>query len=85
MFKITITEDADRQFRSLPAREQRILEAAIQARLIHGPTKATKATKLLRPNSLAAFELRAGHLRALYNVEETRLSSSSSAAKTGTS
>jgi mRNA-degrading endonuclease RelE of RelBE toxin-antitoxin system len=68
-FKITITADADRQFRSLPAREQRILEAAIQSRLQHQPATPTKATKRLRPNPLAEFELRAGDLRALYNVE----------------
>ncbi len=69
-FKITITEDADRQFRSLPAREQRILEAAIQSRLEHEPTKATKAIKRLRPNPFADFELRVGDLRVLYNVDE---------------
>jgi mRNA-degrading endonuclease RelE of RelBE toxin-antitoxin system len=68
-FKITITEDADRQFRSLPTREQRILEAAIQSRLLHQPTTPTKAIKRLRPNPLAEFELRVGGLRALYNVE----------------
>ena len=69
-FKITITEDAERQFRSLPVRDQRILEAAILARLEHQPTTPTKAIKRLRPNPLAEFELRAGDLRALYNVEE---------------
>lgn len=68
-FKITITEDADRQFRLLPARDRRILEAAILARLEHQPTAPTKAVKRLRPNRLAEFELRAGNLRALYNVE----------------
>ena len=68
-FKITITEDADRQLRSLPAREQRILEAAILSRLEHQPTTAAKAIKRLRPNPFAEFELRAGDLRALYNVE----------------
>ena len=30
----------------------------------------TKAIKRLRPNPLAEFELRAGDLRALYDVEE---------------
>lgn len=68
-FKITITEDADRQFRSLPVRQQRILEAAILSRLEHQPTAPTKAIKRLTPNPLAEFELRAGDLRALYNVE----------------
>ena len=69
-FKITITEDADRQLRSLPAREQRILEAAIQTRLKHQPTTSTKSIKRLRPNLFADFELRAGDLRVLYNVDE---------------
>ena len=68
-FKIIITEDAERQFRALPDRDQRILEAAILSRLEHQPTTPTKAIKRLRDNPLAEFELRAGELRALYNVE----------------
>jgi len=68
-FRITITEDADRHFRSLPAREQRILETAVAARLEHQPTAESRAIKRLRPNPLATYELRAGGLRALYNVE----------------
>ena len=68
-FKITITEDADRQFRALPVRDQRILEAAILSRLQHQATTPTKAVKRLRANPLAEFELRAADLRALYNVE----------------
>jgi mRNA-degrading endonuclease RelE of RelBE toxin-antitoxin system len=69
-FKISITEDADRQFRSLSVRDQRILEAAIVARLAHQPTTVSHAIKRLRANPLAAFELRVGNLRALYNVED---------------
>ena len=69
-FKVTITEDADRQFRALPVRDQRILEAAILSRLQHQPTTPTKAIKRLHPNPFAEFELRAGDLRALYNVDE---------------
>ncbi len=72
-FKITITEDADRQLRSLPVRDQRILEAAIQSRLEHEPTTPTKAIKRLRPNLFADFELRAGSLRALYNADENEV------------
>ncbi len=67
-YRITITEDAERQLRSLPARDQRILEAAVASRLVQ-PTIPTKAIKRLRANPLAEFELRAGSLRALYNVE----------------
>ena len=68
-YKITITEDGERQLRALTVRQQRILEAAILSRLEHQPTTPTKAIKALRPNPLAEFELRAGDLRALYNVE----------------
>src|SRR5437868_1499670 len=68
-FKITITADADRQFWSLPARDQRILEASIFSRLKDQPATPTKAIKRLRPNDLAEFELRVGNLRALYNVQ----------------
>lgn len=68
-FRITITEDAEKQFHALPAYEQRILHAAIVARLQDHPTITTKAIKPLRPNQLAAEELRVGDLRALYNVE----------------
>src|ERR1700736_6657121 len=68
-FRITITEDADRQFRALSARNRRTLEAAVLSRLQHQPSTPTKAIKRLRPNPLAEFELRAGDLRALYNVE----------------
>jgi mRNA-degrading endonuclease RelE of RelBE toxin-antitoxin system len=69
-FRINITEDAERQLRWLTVRQQRILEAAILARLQDDPTTPTKAIKRLRPNPLVEFELRAGKLRALYNVEE---------------
>jgi mRNA-degrading endonuclease RelE of RelBE toxin-antitoxin system len=69
-FRISITEDADRQLRSLPARDQRILKTAIQSRLEHQPMTPTRAIKKLRPNPFAEFELRAGNLRVLYNVQE---------------
>src|SRR5919206_4860984 len=68
-YRITITEDGERQLRALPVRDRRILEAAILSRLKHQPETPTKAIKRLRPNPLAEFELRAGDLRALYNVE----------------
>ena len=72
-FQITITSDAESQWRALPARQQRLLEAAIQVRLLHQPTTPTKAVKKLRPNPFAEFELRVGDLRVLYNVEGTEV------------
>jgi mRNA-degrading endonuclease RelE of RelBE toxin-antitoxin system len=68
-YKITITEVADAQFRALSAREQRILETAILSRLQQQLTTPTKAVKRLRPNPFAEYELRAGDLRVLYNVD----------------
>ena len=53
----------------LVRRQQRLLEAAVQTRLVHQPTTPTKAVRKLRPNPLAQWELRAGELLALYNVE----------------
>ncbi len=69
-FQITITEEAEAQLRSLPVREQRIVEAAVTTRLRDRPTVPTKAIKRLRPNPYAEFELRVRDLRVLYNVEE---------------
>ena len=68
-FRISITQDAESHLRSLPARDQRILEAGIVARLRDTPMTPTRAIKRLRPNPFAQFELRAGDLRVLYNVE----------------
>ena len=72
-FTITITEEADSHLRALPVRDQRMLEAAIQARLAQQPTTTSRAIKRLRTNPLAQFELRAGNLRVLYNVEASEV------------
>jgi mRNA-degrading endonuclease RelE of RelBE toxin-antitoxin system len=72
-FLISITADAESQWRALSGRQQRLLETAIRTRLLHQPTTPTKAIKRLRPNPFAEFELRVGDLRALYNVEGTEV------------
>ena len=68
-YEVAITEVAEAQLRRLPIREQRIVEAAIMARLIVQPNVQTGAIKKLRPNPLAEYELRVGPMRILYNVE----------------
>lgn len=68
-YKLTITEEADRQFKALPVHDQKVLKSAILARLQHQPMTETNAVKRLRPNQVAEFELRAGNLRVLYNIE----------------
>jgi mRNA-degrading endonuclease RelE of RelBE toxin-antitoxin system len=69
MFQITITAEAELHLLALSAREQRIVRAAVEARLIYDPTVPTNAIKKLRPNPLAGYELRVRNLRVLYNVE----------------
>lgn len=69
-FRITITEVAEQHLFALSTREQRMLQAAIVARLQHQPTATSRAIKRLRPNPLAEFELRVGDLRVLYNVSD---------------
>jgi mRNA-degrading endonuclease RelE of RelBE toxin-antitoxin system len=68
-FRIRMTEDAEQQFRALPSRDQRALQTAILARLRHQPMTLTRAVKRLRSNPVAEYELRAGDLRVLYDVE----------------
>jgi mRNA-degrading endonuclease RelE of RelBE toxin-antitoxin system len=68
-FQIVITSEAENHLRSLTAREQRIVEAAVVNRLQEKPATPTKAIKRLRPNPFAEYELRVGDLRVLYNVE----------------
>ncbi len=68
-YRITISREAEDQMKALPVREQRILEAAVVARLRDHPAQPTRAIKQLRPNPLAEFELRIGDLRVLYNVD----------------
>ena len=68
-YRITISREAEDQMKALPVREQRILEAAVVARLRDHPAQPTRAIKQLRPTPLAEFELRIGDLRVLYNVD----------------
>jgi mRNA-degrading endonuclease RelE of RelBE toxin-antitoxin system len=69
-WRIVITDEADAQLRALPVRDQRIVEAAVAARLREQPTIPTKAIRRLRSNPLAEFELRVRGFRVLYNVEQ---------------
>jgi mRNA-degrading endonuclease RelE of RelBE toxin-antitoxin system len=72
-YQITITAEAESHLLALSVREQRIVQAAVASRLLEHPTTVTRAVKRLRPNSLAEFELRAGDLRVLYNVQGTEV------------
>lgn len=71
-YNLTITEDAQRQLRGLPVRQQRIVEDGVESRLAHMPEQLSKTVKLLRPNPFAQYELRLENLRVLYNVDNDR-------------
>ena len=43
---------------------------SLEARLAFGPTVETRNRKRLRPNPVAPWELRLGHLRVYFDVEE---------------
>ena len=68
-FRLTITQEFKRQLAALPARERQTVEGAILSKLLDQPTTPTNAIIHLRPNPFAEFELRAGDLRVLYNVD----------------
>jgi len=70
MYDLLFTPDADMDLESLRRNEQVAAIAAIEANLRHEPTAETRNRKRLRPNPVADWELRAGRLRVLYNVEE---------------
>jgi mRNA-degrading endonuclease RelE of RelBE toxin-antitoxin system len=69
-YRITMTRKAEALLMNLPAREQRIISDGIAARLRDQPRSLSRANKVLEPNPLAAYELRLGDLRVLYNVDE---------------
>lgn len=68
LHRITVTENAERQFKTFSARDQKSIADGIAKRLLHEPTKESKAIKKLRTNPFAEFELRLGKFRVLYNV-----------------
>jgi len=54
----------------LPARDRAILFEAIARRLAYEPTVENRNRKRLRPNPVAPWELRVGHLRVYFDVKE---------------
>jgi mRNA-degrading endonuclease RelE of RelBE toxin-antitoxin system len=68
-YRISITEVAAQQLRAVAARDRRIVESAISARLTEQPATPTRPIRKLRSNPFAEFELRVQHFRVLYNVD----------------
>ena len=72
-FEIEFSEDSERQLAELTSRDRRTLLDSIETLLTHEPTTPTKHRKLLRPNPVAAWELRVGDFRVFYNIFGTEV------------
>ena len=70
---IEFTADALSQLRSLSAHDRKAVIETARERLAHEPGRATRNRKLMRPNPLAPWVLRIGHLRVYYEVAEQPL------------
>jgi mRNA-degrading endonuclease RelE of RelBE toxin-antitoxin system len=70
MFELIITPSAMDDLRFFKKREQVLLFNAMEQQLLHEPLTETRNRKALRPNDLAAWELRVGQYRIFYDVDE---------------
>ena len=68
-YKIRFAAKAEDHFELLLARQQAIVLDSVRMQLSDEPTRPTRNRKLLRPNSLAPWELRVGELRVFYEVD----------------
>ena len=62
--------DTKQQLNSLTARDRATVLDAIERRLQHDPTVATRNRKRMRRGWTSAWELRVGSLRVYYDVHE---------------
>ena len=70
MYNIEFEPSAQEDLKSLRKFEQQQVVDSIETQLRHEPTIETRNRKRLRPNGIAAFELRVGQFRVFYNVDE---------------
>ena len=70
VFELRFTAEARGDLKALRKHEQAEVLGAVETQLIHEPTSETRNRKRLRPNETADWELRAGNLRVLYNVDQ---------------
>ena len=70
-YEIEFADTAINHLASLTARERSVAIDAIERQLSYEPLAETRNRKLLRPNPIAAWELRVGTLRVFYDVAST--------------
>jgi mRNA-degrading endonuclease RelE of RelBE toxin-antitoxin system len=69
-YKIAYTIPTERHLRALSARDRRAVLDTVDRQLVTQPEVTAHNRKRMRPNPLAEWELRIGHLRVYYDVEE---------------
>ena len=69
-YQIQYSLDAEDHLRNLTARQRSIVLDTIDRQLAHQPTVETRNRRPMRPNPIAPWELRIGHLRVYYDVQE---------------
>jgi mRNA-degrading endonuclease RelE of RelBE toxin-antitoxin system len=67
-FAIVYSPEAVDHLRLLARTSQVLVLDQVDEQLSHQPTLATRKRKLLRPNSIAPWELRLGDIRVFYEV-----------------
>jgi mRNA-degrading endonuclease RelE of RelBE toxin-antitoxin system len=70
-FEIIYSPEAVDHLEALPKFEQVIVVDQVDVQLLHQPALPTRRRKVLRPNSIAPWELRLGDLRVFYEVQES--------------
>jgi mRNA-degrading endonuclease RelE of RelBE toxin-antitoxin system len=68
-YEIEFTVEAEAHLDALTARDGKTVLDSLESRLGWQPTLETRNRKRLRPNPLAPWELRLGHLRVYFDVE----------------
>jgi mRNA-degrading endonuclease RelE of RelBE toxin-antitoxin system len=69
-YEIEFTPEADEHFKHFTAREGATLVDQLEKQLVHQPAVETRNRKPMRPNPIAPWELRVGHLRVYYEVSD---------------
>ena len=69
-YRIEYSPDTEGHLRALSARQRMIVLDAVDKQLAHQPRVETRNRKPMRPNPMAPWELRIGHLRVYYDVSD---------------
>ena len=72
MFRIAFTPSALADIQWFRTHEQKVILDKIEEQLTHQPNIETRHRKQLRPNQVAAWELRIGKYRVFYDVDTDR-------------